>query len=103
MAKGEFRVIGEPEIIIGFGFAGVEGRPSFMRDDTLAAFRQACSDGVKVLLVTEDVAGQIRPELVEWQLAGLCPLVVELPCLAGPVEGHKSLVELIRTAIGVRV
>jgi V/A-type H+-transporting ATPase subunit F len=103
MKGDDFLVIGEPELLVGFGFVGVRGLPCFERDDTLAAFRSACADGVRVLIVSQDVAGLIRDELVAWQLGGQCPLVVELPPLAGPVAGQKSLVELIRAAIGIHV
>lgn len=103
MASQDFLVIGEPEIVTGFRFAGVGGRPCFTREDTLDAFRQAQADAVKVLILTQDVAGLIRDELIAWQMGGQCPLIVELPPLSGAVEGQKTLVELIRAAIGIHV
>jgi V/A-type H+-transporting ATPase subunit F len=103
MTDGGFLVIGEAEIVTGFRFAGVPGVVSLGRDDTLEAFRRSCAEGRQVVILTQDVAGLIRDELIAWQMGARCPLVVELPPLAGPVEGHKSLVELIRQAVGLHV
>ena len=99
----DFWFIGEPELLTGFRFAGVDGTACFGRQDSLEAFAAAQSSGVRVVIFSQDVADQIREELVDWQLGGQCPLVVELPPLGGAVTPPKSLVDLIRSAVGISV
>ncbi len=101
----DFFVLGEAEIVTGFGFAGVPGREVSTSEEAVQAFREAVkpSFGCKVLILTEDCADSLGDELIEWQLTGGYPLVVEVPALSGPRSGRKSLVQAIREAIGIKV
>ena len=99
-----FQVIGEEEIVVGFRFVGIRGRAVHSREEALEAFRHATTaPEVQVLIITESSAALIEDEVMQWQLEGSYPLIVEIPGLDGPMEGKKSLLESVREAIGISV
>ncbi len=116
----DFFVVAEEEIVLAFRMVGVEGRAVLGREEALDAFRLATGKGTdpsgrsyagigaKVLILTEDVADLLEAEALEWQLAGGFPLIVEIPSqgwpgAASPKAGRKSIVDLVREAVGVGI
>jgi V/A-type H+-transporting ATPase subunit F len=111
----DFFVVAEEEIVLAFRMVGVDGRAASGREEALDAFRFATgtaadpsgrpykSRGVKVLILTEDVADALESEALEWQLSGGFPLIVEIPSQGRPRPGRKSLVALVREAVGVGI
>jgi len=99
----DFYAIGQEEVILGLSFAGSAGKAVESRDEALEAFKDACERQGGVLVVTEETSALLEREIAEWQMRGECPLIVELPPLAGHVEGKRSLMESIREAIGLRI
>jgi V/A-type H+-transporting ATPase subunit F len=61
------------------------------------------ADNCRVLLMTEEVAGWLDELLVNWQISGRYPLIVEIPGIVGRLPGRKTLVDAIREAIGIHV
>ena len=99
-----FYVIGSDELVIGFRFVGVPGAAVHNREEALAAFHRATkAKDILVLIVTERVAALIPAEVMEWQLAGSYPLIVEIPGIAGHMPERKSLIDSIREAVGIHV
>ncbi len=72
------------------------------RGGTLAG-TPVVSARAKVLILTEDVAVMLEDEVLEWQMKGDYPLIVEIPGLQGHLEGKKTLTDAIREAIGIHV
>jgi V/A-type H+-transporting ATPase subunit F len=66
-------------------------------------FETTASGGCHVLIITEETAVWIGDYLIDWQLSGHYPLIVEIPGISGRLEGRKSLVDSIREAIGIHV
>ena len=100
----EFFVIAEEEIVLGFGLIGIQGKTALTREETLEAFRSAKGlPDLKVLILTEEVASLLEDEVVEWNMSGSFPLIVEIPGLQGRIPGKKSLVDSIREAVGINV
>ena len=100
----DFFVLGEEEIIIGFDVVGIQGRVVTTRDEALSGFRDAVQiPGLKALIITEETASLIEEELMEWNLTGGFPLLVEIPGIHGRMEGKKSLMQSIREAVGISV
>lgn len=111
----DFFVVAEEEIVLAFRMVGVDGRAASGREEALDAFRLATGRGadpsgrpyegmgVKVLILTEEVADVLEAEALEWQLAGAFPLIVEIPSQGRPRPGRKSLVDLVREAVGVGI
>lgn len=115
----DFFVIGDDEVVIGFGFVGVEGTVARTREEALAAFRKATSGeaggpagsggsggpagNVKILILTEQVADLIPDEVMDWQMNGSYPLIVDVPGIGGRNPDRQSLMDSIREAVGLHV
>ena len=100
----DFFVLAEEEIIIGFNFAGIQGRVIETRKDASEGFQYAVSlPDLKVLIITEEVVSLIEETVVDWNMHGRFPLIVEIPGIQGRLEGKKTLVDSIREAIGISV
>jgi V/A-type H+-transporting ATPase subunit F len=100
----DFFVLGEEEILIGFDVVGIQGRLVSTREEALEGFAYGLSlPELKVLIMTEEVSSLIEEKVVEWNMSGRFPLLVEIPGLGGRMEGKKTLVESIREAVGINV
>jgi len=100
----EFTVIGDEELVIGFRFVGVPGTAVYTKQEAEEAFRRATSAGsTMVLIITEQVSAMIAELVMEWQLSGSYPLIVEIPGIDGHLENRQKLVDAIREAVGVHV
>ena len=112
----EYFFIGEPELLTAFRFAGVDGIGVHKAEDARRAFVKITTgwdeeagravpsaESCKVLILTEEVGDWLGKLLTDWQLSGDYPLVVEIPGILGKLEGHKTLVESIREAIGIHI
>lgn len=100
----EFAFIGDEELAIGFRFVGVPGTAVYTKAEAEEAFRRATAPGAsRVLIITEQVSAMISSLVMEWQLGGSYPLVVEIPGIEGRLENRQSLVDAIREAVGVHV
>jgi vacuolar-type H+-ATPase subunit F/Vma7 len=99
-----FYVIGEEEVVIGFRFVEVPGVAVGSAEEAREAFRTATRGGnVKVLVLTEQVSAMIPQEVMDWQLSGDYPLIVEIPGIDGHIENRTSLIDSIREAVGLHV
>jgi vacuolar-type H+-ATPase subunit F/Vma7 len=54
-----------------------------------------------LVLITERVAREIRPEVDAVRQEGRPPLILEIPDLNGPLPGGQSLLERLRTLMGI--
>lgn len=109
----DFYIIGDRELVLAFRLAGIQGTAAENRNDVLEAFYHVTGRGSqtplsvsevpRVLILTEACASMIEAEEIAWQKTGKYPLIVEIPCLDGHVEGKKTLTDAIREAIGVQV
>jgi V/A-type H+-transporting ATPase subunit F len=120
----EFFFLGETELVIAFRFIGINGMAVNSSGEAIAAFRKITeneaadffssadrveavslpsADNCHILIMTEEVASWLGDLLVEWQLSGRYPLLVEIPGIAGKMSGRKTLVDTIREAIGLHV
>jgi V/A-type H+-transporting ATPase subunit F len=99
-----FYIIGGEELVIGFRFVGVPGTVAETADEAREAFRAATtSPGVMVLIISEQVSAMIPREVMEWQMSGAYPLLVEIPGIGGRMEGRAGLIDAIREAVGLHV
>jgi len=99
-----FHIIGDPDTVLGFRFAGVTGAAvsteaaaRSVLQETLSA--QAC----KILLLTEPVAAWLEKEITEHRLAAAAPFVVVLADIWGTSVSRRSLEELIQEAVGIKI
>ena len=61
------------------------------------------ADNCRILILTEEIADWLGDYLINWQLTGKYPLIVEIPGIHGRLEGRKTLVDSIREAIGIHI
>ena len=101
----EIFVLAEEELVIAFRMIGVDGSAVAGADDALATFRRVtgASGECRMLILAEDIADMLGTELIDWQLSGRYPLVVEIPPLSGSQPDHVQLVDAVRQAIGIKI
>ncbi|MDR0501842.1 MAG: ATPase V [Treponema sp.] len=111
----DYFFLGDEELVIAFRFIGIEGMAVRNAEEAVKAFTQITentitqpdidnvSGGCQVLILTEETASWLGDNMIEWQLSGRYPLLVEIPGIAGRLPGKKTLVEAIREAIGINV
>lgn len=101
----EIFVIAEEELVIPFRMIGAEGESVTGAEDALAAFRRVTGapGGCRMLILTEDIADMLGSEIIDWQLQGQYPLIVEIPPLSGTLPDHIKLVDAVRQAIGIKI
>ena len=116
----DYYFIGDPELVTGFRFIGIEGTAVRDAAEAASVFRRITegwleeagaalpvslpgAEGCRVLIVTEEVAGWLDELLINWQVSGHYPLIVEIPGITGRLTDRKTLVDSIREAIGIHV
>ena len=112
--------MGDAELVTAFRFIGIEGMAVKDSSEAEAVFRRITegwneaagivlpdslpgADSCRVLIMTEEVAGWLGDLMVQWQVFGRYPLLVEIPGILGRLPGRKTLVDSIREAIGIHV
>jgi len=116
----DYYFIGDPELVTAFRFIGIEGAAVRDAAEATSVFRRITegwveeagaalpdsvpeAEGCQVLILTEETAGWLDNFLVDWQISGRYPLVVEIPGIMGRIPNRKTLVDSIREAIGIHV
>jgi vacuolar-type H+-ATPase subunit F/Vma7 len=99
-----FHVIGSEEVVLGFRFVGVPGSVARTEEEAREAFRAVTrARAAHVLILTEQASALIQAEVMEWQLGGAYPLIVEIPGIEGHRPDRTSLIDSIREAVGLHV
>jgi V/A-type H+-transporting ATPase subunit F len=116
----DYFFLGDAELVTAFRFIGIEGMAVSDSSGAVAAFRRITEgwnetiglvlpdslsglDNCRVLIITEEVAGWLGDFMIDWQISGRYPLIVEIPGIDGRIAGKKTLVDSIREAIGIHV
>jgi len=114
----EYFFLGDEELVTAFRFIGIEGIAVKDPQEAVSIFKKitegAGFDEEKelpvlipqechILLLTEETADWLGEYMINWQLSGSYPLLVEIPGISGRLHDRKTLVEAIREAIGIRV
>jgi V/A-type H+/Na+-transporting ATPase subunit F len=101
--KHPYLVIADEDTVLGFRCAGVAGNAVTSRMEALAALKGARDSEAGVVILTQEVAAMMPEEVDALRFGGGLPMVVEIPGARGPLPGRKSLSDVIRQAIGVKV
>ena len=100
----KFFVIGDADTVLGFRYAGVPGVVAESPEEVSRALDRAVGDAqVGAIIITERAAAMARAEVDELRINRVTPVVVEAPDQHGPMEGRKTLADLIREAVGIRI
>ncbi len=98
----KFHVIGDADTVLGFRLAGVEGDIVRTADETLESLERACGrKDLGVLIMPERIAQSVRTQVDRHVTRSAFPLIIEIPDIRGPMEGRKTVKEMIRAAVGV--
>jgi V/A-type H+-transporting ATPase subunit F len=98
-----YLVIADEDTVLGFRCSGVPGIAVSDREGALKALEAARNEKAGIVILTEEVAAMAREEVDAVRFRGVLPMVVEIPGARGPLPGRRSLAEVIRQAIGVKV
>ena len=99
-----FHFIGSEDLAIGFRFVGIPGTIVGTAEEARDAFHEVTRSGkARILILSEEVTAMIPREVLDWQMGGDYPLIVEVPGIGGHREGRTSLVDSIRDAVGIHV
>ncbi len=100
----KFFVIGDEDTVLGFKLVGVEGRIVKTISESKEAFKIAtATPEVGIIIITEKIAGQIKAEVEKYIYEINLPLVIEIPDWEGPLPGRKSIAELVKSAVGIKI
>jgi len=105
----EFYFIGDEELVTAFRFIGIEGMAVKDANNAVEVFKDITEGSgtgtahCQVLILTEETAEWLGDYMINWQISGRYPLIVEIPGISGRHIDRKTLVDLIREAIGIHV
>lgn len=98
----KFFVIGDEETVLGFRLAGIEGRVAQSPDEAREALEEAYRmENLGVIVLPERIAATVREEVDRLVYKTTFPLLIEIPDRLGPLDGRRSIKDLIREAVGV--
>jgi V/A-type H+-transporting ATPase subunit F len=101
--KNRYLVIGDEDAVLGFRCAGVAGVAVNSATEALAALKGARESKAGIVILTQEVAAMMQEEVDALRFGGRLPMIVEIPGPRGPLSGRKSLSDIIRQAIGVKI
>ncbi len=100
----KFFVIGDEDTVLGFKLVDVEGRVVETVSESREAFKVATSiPEVGIIIITEKIAKQIKTEIEKYIYETNFPLVIEIPDRTGPLPKKKSVSELVKSAVGIKI
>jgi len=119
----DYFFLGDEELVTALRSIGIPGIAVRDADEAVVVFRRITegasatgnentaalpetmpdADNCRVLILTEETADWLGEFMINWQLSGRYPLIVEIPGISGRIEGRKTLVDSIREAIGIHI
>ena len=103
----DYFFLGDEELVTAFRFIGIDGTAVKDPEEAVDVFKNitegAQENNCQVLILTEETAGWLGEHMINWQLSGNYPLLVEIPGISGRLPDRKTLVDAIREAIGIHV
>ena len=100
----KFFVIGDEDTVLGFRYAGIHGTTAHTAGEVSAALDQGAADrDVGAIIITERAASLAQDRVDEMHAESVRPVLVEIPDRHGALPGRKTLTDLIREAVGIRI
>ncbi len=101
----EIGVVGDFDTVTGFRLAGVKA--AYEAEEPGAAvesLKKLIKEDIKVIIITERLADEIRNEITALTEGKAFPLIVEIQDKKGPIEGKVDPIRaLIKKAVGVDI
>ena len=99
-----YHIIGDPDTVLGYKFAGVTGDAVENVEQAREAFSKALeSDEPGILLLTQPVEDMLEAEVTAHRLASKPPYVAVVPDIWGGGHKRKTLQETISEAVGIKI
>ena len=96
-------VIGDEETVLGFRLAGIEGRAARGPYEAREALKVAtATEGVNIIVITERLAAEVKADLKQYYPLNF-PLIIQIPDRTGPMDERKSIRDIIKSAVGVKI
>ena len=100
----KYFIIGDEDAVLGFGMVGVQGEAVVSLQGAKEAFDRVISDKeVGIIIITEKIAGLIRPTLDRFLFKETFPLIVEIPDRTGKASERIGIREIVTASIGVKI
>ncbi|MBO4345478.1 MAG: V-type ATP synthase subunit F [Victivallales bacterium] len=99
-----YHIIGDPDTVLGYRFAGVTGDAVENAEQAREAFNKALSsEEPGILLLTQPIEDMIEEEVTAHRLTSKPPYVAVVPDIWGGGRKRKSLQETISEAVGIKI
>ena len=96
-------VIADEDTVLGFRYAGVEGRSVRTPEEARTALAERVEAARAGLIITTDeIARALSDEIQRLRFQSHAPLIVQVPGPGGPEADRPDLMGLIREAVGIR-
>jgi vacuolar-type H+-ATPase subunit F/Vma7 len=98
-------VIGDNDMITGFGLVGVEGKEATSEQEALIALKEALArSDLALIIISQQYSTQsvVQTEISKTRRERTSPLIVEFPSSRGSAK-PASLSELVSKSLGVRM
>lgn len=100
----KYYVIGDEETLLGFSLVGVEGKIVKTPEEVKLTLKEIIKDKqIGIILITEKYAKMSKDFIAELTYTQNFPLIIEIPDREGPLKDRKSIDEIIRDSVGVKV
>ena len=99
-----YHVIADGDTVLGFKYAGIDGDVVESPQQARRIFQEVVKDqDVGVIIMTDQAAETIGEEVTRTLYESRRPVIVSIPGPEGPSATRRSLAELIREAVGVKI
>ncbi|MFA6568154.1 MAG: V-type ATP synthase subunit F [Victivallales bacterium] len=96
--------LADEDTVRGFRLAGISGQVVATAEQAETAINQLVSQPeIGLLIITEQLAGNIRGLINTIRLNADRPLIVEIPGPDGPLNDRKTLSQIAKEAVGVNM
>ena len=100
----KFCCIADEDTVRGFRLAGIAGHVVTNAEQAAGAVAgMAAQPDCGIIILTQEVAAGIRPQVDALRLERVRPLIVEIPGPKGPLAGRKNLRQFVQEAVGLHV
>lgn len=100
----KFYCIADEDTVLGFRLAGISGVVVTTATEAADAIQHALGkNDCGIIIITDRIANGIRAEVDRVRFERHQPLIVEIAGSGGPAPGRKSLLQLVREAVGMHI
>nr|WP_302578821.1 V-type ATP synthase subunit F [Methanobrevibacter arboriphilus] len=103
--KSSVAIIGDLDTVTGFQLGGVKvSKVVETSEDAENALDELINDEVSIIIITENIADNIRKYMEKKIGSNVLPMIIEIPDKSGPSDRESDpMGELIKRVIGVEM